>query len=48
MSRFEGDRESIAAFLSTRTGRSVEHFDPDLEEYPLPDFDELEWVSVDD
>lgn len=38
----------LADRLADETARSPEEFEPDLEEYPMPELEELEWDVIDE
>jgi hypothetical protein len=45
-----GDFDGVDASeqLAEMTGRDVSEFVPDFDEHPLPSWDELDWVGVED
>jgi hypothetical protein len=40
--------KSAAELLAEATGRPVEEFECDPDEYPTPELDDLEWVEPDE
>lgn len=40
--------DGLAERLADETGRSPEEFEPDFDEYPMPDLDDLEWEVIDE
>ncbi|WP_157971766.1 hypothetical protein [Halorussus litoreus] len=42
------DDNTAAEELSERTGRPVDEFEPDFEEFPIPDASEQDWDVIDD
>lgn len=44
----EEQPKDAAEHLAEMTGRPASDFEPDLEEYPYPDLEDLEWRSLDD
>lgn len=41
------ERKPVSEHLAEETGRPAEEFEPDYDEYPLPELDDLEWEDVD-
>lgn len=47
MSLENSDSKSVSEHLAEMTDRPAEEFEPDFEEYPIPDLDDLESVDPD-